>query len=171
MSSFIFKENDIFTFNEFVALEEAISPKYVSFGLNDETNDKQIHLMSNKSLITFFKDVQLSLIIAVIIHQNGTVGFGQSEIQHDFIKNMDSFSDKRTGAGQALKVFSNVMYVLGEMIKVNNINLIKFDGADEKLSKMYNKLMKNKFFIQVMKNFGFNYMGYILSEYTFKKEK
>lgn len=91
------------------------------------------------------------------------VGFGVSE---DNI----NFDDKRYRVGNAIKVFNHVIYIIERMIKEYDISEIQFSGADERLSVMYSKMVKNNSFIQYFRKHNFVYTEYN-NNHIFKREE
>jgi len=157
------------TFNEF-CLSEAIKPKKINFGLNDDANDQRTKLQG--LFITFFKLNGLTYSVNMI--QDGSsneyeIGFATSKLQINLIDNLHSFSMRRMGGGGAAEVFSCVFYIFLLMIKKHQIEIIKFNPADNVLGKFYSILIKNVFFLKSLQDAGFKFQGIEHGYFYFKK--
>ena len=161
MSLFIIEKCDINGFKitpltEYV-LSESLTPKFVNYGTNDETNNSEYIENSQRMLLTIFTYNKLKF--AVIINNNGVLGFGYSDIQTNLVNNLDQFTDERgkfkIGANIAAKVFSSVMYVVFDLVKIKKLNVIKFNATDDRLDKFYRTVIRNKHFNYYVELEGF----------------
>lgn len=166
--SLIITDNGAFSFSEFCLLEESIKPIPVNYGTDDKTSNGEIGF-NGYVYFTFF--THKDYIYAIAINKNdGEVGFAQIPVNtKDIKRKLMLFSDKQTGAGDAIKIFSHTFYVISEIIRNTNLTVIRFHGANKNLGLMYGKLTENKFFLSELEKLGFKFKGKVGSYYLFGK--
>lgn len=165
MSSFIYENERFISFSNY-CLSESIKPKEISYGLNDATDDGEIKKLPS-TMMTFFRHGDHTYMVSVM--RNGEVGFGVSSSTERHLDNIIKFNTKRTGGGDAVKVFSYVFFVLGKINKQFGLKRLMFNSSDNMLGKMYDNLVKNKFFIKELKTMGYVYKGEIGVYHTFER--
>lgn len=168
MSSFIFENNKIISFSDY-CLSESIKPKEINYGTNNLFNNSEFIKIGSLILTSFeFNDK-----VYTVINSENDIGFhalNKSEINYlnfNYIEEIQKKSIELT-ASNAIKIFSFVFFIIKDMIKKYNLTIITFDGENVKLSKMYDNLIKNKFFIEEMKNLKFEYCEDSKNKHTFK---
>jgi hypothetical protein len=151
--------------NDFL-LNESIVPIKTQFGTNSDRNNNSFNYFDD-FVVTFFKANNIYYVVGLDI-VTGDVGFGVSN--EDTI-DPNEYDDSKFITSNPISVFGKVFYVLSEIIKETNTNTIQFDSANFSLGKIYDKLVKNKFFIQSLMELGFEYNGKIKDKYVFTKIK
>jgi len=162
-------------FNEFI-LSESIRPKKVSYGVNSIINDEKIlYLKALNHYITFMKYKDELYLVA--LDKNNEFSFGalknnryttEDGIDIEAIINDISDNPKNIGA-PAIKVFSGILYIMLEMVKKYKLNHFFFSSANDKLSPVYDKLIKNKYFIEDLKTQDISFKNKKDTEYYFTK--
>lgn len=137
------------------ALMEAIEPKEVEFGTNEDADNGEIK-NAGSSQYTFFKDNDLYYVVGV--SESGVFGFAANP---SYSPNIESYSVNRLKTLSAFRVFSQVMYVLGQLVKLapRPVYYLKFAAADHKLASLYTKMVKNQRLIREVRAMGFRYVG------------
>lgn len=162
--SYILKNKDSYqTLNSYL-LNESIVPVATEYGTNTTRDNKEINEYDG-FMVSFFEQDKLYYAVALDT-TTGEVGFGVTAQHTDNVKEYD---DSRVLSKSPVKVFGKVFYVLIELIKKSGVNMIQFDSANFALGKMYDKLVKNKYFLQSLENHNFEYHGKIDEKYVFKK--
>jgi penicillin V acylase-like amidase (Ntn superfamily) len=162
---FIEHNGNIMSFGSYMSLQEAIKPVKTQYGTNIDCSDKKLKSMTNGVKYTFIKTQKLY--VCVLIDGSGEVGFGTNE---NFSENPADYTDsKKNVSSNALKVFGNVFYVLLEMIKKGNYSEIKFNSADAALGRVYDMMVKNKFFLKELEKTGYFLKGSLGGYYFFEK--
>lgn len=137
------------------ALMEAIEPKEVEFGTNEDADNGEIR-NAGSAQYTFFKDAELYYVVGV--DENGVFGFAANP---SYSPNIESYSVSRMKTLSAFRVFSKVMYVLGQLVKLapRPVYYLKFAAADHKLASLYTKMVKNQRLVREVRAMGFRYVG------------
>lgn len=137
------------------SLMEAIDFRSVEYGTNEETNNGEI-MTGSGSQYTFFQDG--GNYYAVGVDSNGIFGFAASP---EFSTNLRDYSVNRMQSASAFKVFSNVLFVLSELVRKapQQIHYLKFAAADHKLAGIYDKMVKNDRLVREVRGMGFRYVG------------
>jgi hypothetical protein len=162
--SYILKHNETYkTLNDYL-LNESIIPIPTDYGINKNRDDKNI-IEFDGFIISFFKQRNLYYVVGLDT-TSGEVGFGVSD-EDTF--DTDQYDDSRFLTNSPIKVFGKVFYVLSEIIKKSNTDIVQFDSANFSLGKIYDKLVKNKYFLNSLETQGFIYSGNIEGKYIFKK--
>lgn len=169
MSSFIFENGNIISFRDYL-LSESIKSKIISYGTNyKEYDNKKIENINSIKLTSFiFEDK----VYTIIIDNSNSVGFHFSElpdkeIDYFEIIKVDTSGKAVRNSSSAIKVFSYVFYVILEIADKFNLKELKFSAEHLSLGKVYDNLVKNKFFIDELKSKNFNFIGKKDDEYIF----
>ncbi len=136
-------------------LMEAIEPKEVPYGTNEDADNGEIRT-TGSAQYTFFKDGDYYYVVGV--DENGVFGFGANMA---YSPNIESYSVERVRSVSAFRVFSKVMYVLSQLVASARrpIYYIKFAAADHKLAGLYTKMVKNRRLLDEVRRMGFRYVG------------
>lgn len=162
--SYIIKHNNSYTTLNGFLLNESIVPVETTFGTN-ETRDNQHVLEFDDFTVTFFENNNLYYVVGIDNH-TGEVGFGVSDTD---TLDTDSYNDSKFITTNPVRVFSKVFYVILKLIRYTNTSKVKFDSANIALGKVYDKLVKNKYFLKTLEDEGFEYSGMIYGKYEFEK--
>lgn len=163
MSYIIKNNNDYKTLNNYL-LNESIVPIETTYGTNSERNNREFHEFDD-FIVTFFEQNNMYYVVGLDIH-TGEVGFGASV---DDTLDTDLYNDSKFITSNPIGVFGKVFYILIKLVKYSNTDKIKFDSASFALGKIYDKLVKNKYFLKSLSDEGFKYMGNVDGSYTFVK--
>jgi len=165
MSMFLQDSNgNLVSFSEF-CLSESIRPKPTQYGTDENASNGNIERKFG-IYYTFIKTEDAYW--SVSIRLDGEVAFSRRD---DYSPDPMDYSDDRRSTRSALQVFNHVFYVLLEMfdkIKVNTMTVITFEGANPALGKVYDRLVKNKWFLASMEEKGFEYSGITNGKHVFK---
>jgi hypothetical protein len=156
------------TYSEFL-LSESVSPVKTNYG-TDLSNEEII--FENDQHFTFFKMKDLYYLVGVN-SKTGEIYFGTSDtFDTESEDNIDNFDDTKRGTNKlSLRVFNNVFYVLLEILKdISDIKKLYFNGANKDLENTYSLIVKNKFFLEKLKELGYNYKGKIDNNFTFRRK-
>jgi hypothetical protein len=116
-------------------------------------------------VVSFFENNGLHYAVALDT-LDGIVGFGVSD---NNTSDLDYYSDERFITSHPMAVFGKVFFILTHIITKTNTSFVKFDSANVALGRIYDKLVKNKFFIKALTKLGFEYDGNVDGYYTFTK--
>ena len=146
-------------------LTEAFKLQPVDYGTNETLDDKGTEsFLGGKS--TFFEFNDMGYL--VIITMTGEVIFGSSDTPSNATKDYDL---SRASSSNPLKVLGSIMYVAGELIKsMPELDTIYFSGNDSGLDRLYNKIVKNKSFLDIMDKIGYEYTEKDGKNYVFNKK-
>lgn len=165
-------EGVVMLFRDYI-LSESIRPRYTEYGTDLKNRQWNHH---NEGYFTFYEGEQY--IYCVMITDKGNVGFFTSNKDVD-VSNIklprsvfdSGFTFEKRTTERYLKTFNRSFYVILEGVNKFKIDEVKFSGADINLSITYESLVKNKFFLDVMRQEGFEYKGFILGDHTFIRSK
>jgi hypothetical protein len=168
MSSVISINGKIVTFSEYL-LSESIRPKNISYGLNKDTNDSKIY---NKGGITgtlFLHPKSEYGILVAIVNKEAVFGIYDKDLHSNFNDIIEVLSDRNErGTAPGLKICSHVFYVILELLKITKDTELFFDASNRDLGRVYDYLVKNKYFIEELDKIGFTYKED--SKYKFKRK-
>ena len=166
---FIHHEGAFLSFTEFM-LSESIRMKEIKYGTDPKTSNGKIE-KEGKMLWTVFEK-KGTYFFMMYDTTTGVAGFGASDTwTGDMMGDLDKFTNQRTMSFQAFTVFGHAFYVLMKMVDKANSSVIKFDGADNKLDGAYDRMVKNKPFMQDIEDKGWVYKGKIKNQHTFVKNR
>ncbi|MFW6002040.1 MAG: hypothetical protein ACOCQD_01740 [archaeon] len=163
MSYILKSDNKYYMLNDYL-LNESIVPIKTEYGTDRNRTNKKFY-NSDDFIVTYFEQNNLYYIVG-LDKATGDVGFGVSV---DDTFNIDEYDDSKFVTINPIKVFGKVFYVLSEIVKYSKANTIRFDSANFALGKIYDKLVRNKYFLQSLENLGFEYIGKVEEKYTFTK--
>ena len=168
MSMFFFIENDILTFREYL-LSESIKPKSTNYGTDIDNNFTNKEWTGFEFGYTFSKinDKYYCILLKQQSDDIAEIAFATSDQASD---NPMDYDVSRKDTQNILSVFSQLLYIFLEGIKIHtNIKYITFEAANPALGKAYDKIIKNKWLLESLKELGFEYEGILSYYYTFKK--
>lgn len=167
MSLFLKNDNnEILSFSDFV-LSEAIIPKSVDYGLNYDMDDKSFSQIYRGYRFTFFEAKNNFYVVTINI-KDGEVGFGASKNKSiDF----DDYSDDMIKTQSALRIFNHVLYIVFEYVNKHKLQFIRFEGANPKLGKVYDRMVQNKPLLSYLETNGIIYKGLIDKKHVFINTK
>lgn len=145
---------NLVSFSDF-CLSESIRPKPTQYGTDRDMSDGNIERKGNTHY-TFMKAEDSYWRVVIF---NNEVGFGRSE---KYSLDPSDYNTDRRDTRSALKIFNRVFYVLLEMfdkIRDNTMTVIKFDSAHPALGRVYDRMVKNKWFLESMSERDFEYIG------------
>ena len=168
MSYFLFtEEGKPMKFLEYYEyIEEAVRPTKTKFGTNESMDDgkwKEQYGM----YYTFIKHDN-NAFVSVLIHQDGTVGFGTSN-RHTL--DMTKYDQEMKKFKGGFAIFGKVFYVMIEYIKKKKPIEINFSGANSSLERLYDKVVKNPATIKELERIGYHYRGKLGAEHYFGRKK
>lgn len=173
MSSFIWENGNFVSFRDYL-LSESIKPKEIKFGTNFNRYDNgKIENINGTILISFKFNEKL---YTVIMDSNNSVGFHWSELP---VKELDYFdiiiqdSSKNVilNGASALKTFSYIFYIIIYVLKKYNKKEVLFNAAHPALGRVYDNMVKNKFFLNELEKAGYEYLGNFDNSYTFRRAR
>lgn len=156
---FVESNGEIISFSEFL-MSESIVPMKTEFGTDISASDGTIGDVGGLLYWTVIKHKDFFYMLYYSKKSNIS-GFGFSDSWNgDFRGEMEKFTSgsKNLGAS-AIKVFGNIFYVLIKLIEKSNGKVVKFDAADMKLGKVYDRMVKNKPFLNTIKKEGWTFQG------------
>jgi hypothetical protein len=132
--------------------QEAFQLSSIQFGTNETLDDNQVEKVHNK-ISTYFLLGQTKYKVDLI--SDGSyyhVKFSywdKDKYNYEMKYDLDS----------SLKIFNSVMYVVSEITNSQNINGLAFSAheSNPKLKSLYSKMVKNKSFLRVMSENGFEF--------------
>lgn len=161
---FIRNQGDLVSFTDYL-LSESILPKKTAYGTDLLAKDKTIQTTGN--LIWTITRHDDNYYMVLVNKNTGECGFGAyDKWDGDFDL---PFSHDRRMSTNALASFGYVWYVLLEIADKHKLTLLKFDAADQKLSRVYDRMIENKFFLSYLSKSGWSYQGKPNNFYTFIK--
>lgn len=146
-------------------LNESIIPIKTLYGTNEQRNNNKF-LEFDNFVVTFFEQNKLYYIVGLDT-QKGDIRFGVSS---DDTLNPNEYDDSRFITQSPTTVFGKVFYTILRIVEYTNINQIQFDSANFALGKIYDKLVKNKYFLQSLENNGFQFSGMQDNKYVFTRK-
>lgn len=155
MSFFIKKDSQFISWSNFL-LYESFRPQEILFGTNEKCNNKKFY-DQDKILFTFFTIFDYYFIV-IFNREDSELGFGIAE---EFSAVPSDFSEKRLkkmDSIQTPKIFSYILFVALEMFKQFEPKEIKF-RATATTFDMHQLLVKNKTFLNILKQEGYFYKG------------
>lgn len=164
MSFFIkTEESKYMSWSNFLLLE-SFRPKEISFGTNENTNNKKF-LNQDNFILTFFKAFEYYFVV-IFDKVEFELGFGISE---EFSSVTSDYTHKRLtklDSIQTPKLFSYVLYISLEILRKIHPEKIKF-RATETTFNLYELLVKNKTFLNILEQEGYFYKGQFDNYYWF----
>ena len=155
------------SFRSFI-MSESIEPVKTDYG-TDYQNKKWI--VADNVMLTFYKTKTNA---CCVIIDNGNIGFMTAEniptpeeLANTDIGELFSF-DKRKRSN-ALKTFNYFFYIILEATHKFNLPVLYFNPADKELGDVYDRIVKNPFFRQKLKDAGFEYIGMKNNNYLIKR--
>lgn len=168
MSMPFFVNNDILTFREYL-LSESIKPKSTNYGTDIDNNFSNKEWTDFEYGYTFSKinDKYYCILLKQQSDDMAEIAFATSDKSTN---NPREYSVSRHDTHNILSVFSQLLYIFLEGIKIYpSIKYIIFESANPALGKAYDKMVKNKWLLETLKEQGFEYEGLLGDFYTFKK--
>ena len=163
MSMLIENDGVMMSFREF-CLSEAIVPKQTSYGINANLNDQQTFEHSGY-VLSIFEDNGMYY-VAGLHRMTGEVVFGASSKKSFDLRD---YTDNRTQTRNALSVFSKVLHVVSQIGQSINVSYMRFDSANPALGSVYDRMVKNTYFLQAINKLGYEYQGKFEGEHIFKR--
>lgn len=158
MSYFTVVDGQIMFFNTY-CMSESIVDTPTEFGNNAEANNGKtstVHTVDGPVHYAMFKHKDGHHTVTVS-PRTGEIGMGSSDKPSTDVREYsDSFKNSRS---DAIGVFGKSMHVLRHLTNKHNVKNIHFNGSHEKLSKVYDNVVKNKHFIKSMSDHGWTYDG------------
>ena len=141
-------------------LSESFEPRPTEYGT--DLTDLNWKLLDHGFNVTYFKH---NNIVFVVLFREGHVGFGISEKPVELNK-IQTFAELNKyfvftprAVSSAMRIFNIVLYVIGQGISRFKPIEIYFNGSNADLIRLYDKLVKDKSFMTVINNFGYEYTG------------
>jgi hypothetical protein len=154
MSTFVRSESGtLLSFDEYLILE-SFRPIEVQYGTNKETNNLEFGVQ-NESIYTLFKLNEVYYCVQYSV-TTGRVGFGGSD---KYSSDVGDYPDSPIRTKNAFRVFNHVFYILKLIIENYSVSEFKFTGARDGLIVVYSKLHHNKFFVNELRELGFEFKG------------
>jgi len=157
MSHILTTENEIVSFSEFL-LSESIKPKSIEYGSNPSMDDGSFSHYYPSHISTFFKTTS-GYFCVFLSKKDSVVGFGYSEKPSTDMLDYNFIEQSRISTSGALSVFSYVVFIILEMVSKFKLSEFRFEGANKKLDKVYDRLPNNKYFMKAINDSGFSYSG------------
>lgn len=171
MSMFVSTNGEMIPFTDFL-MSEAIVPVKTTYGTDKDASNGQVGDVSGKLFWTVIKHKNL-FFLPYYTKQNNTTGFGVTDNwTGNFSQDIEDMEDGNRKLGvNALRVFGNVFYVIIDLVKKAKGTIVKFDAADAKLGKVYDRMVKNKPFLDALEKQGWRYEGKRGDYYIFAVSK
>ncbi len=135
-------------------ISESIGPKFSKYGLNVEANDLKYYC-EDDILVTLLLQDNVYYLITIDLN-TGEFKFGSSPT---YSKMFIDYSFNRVGTHNAFQVFSKILYIVLSISYNKKLSTICFSGLDNSLDILYSKLVKNKYFINSIKELGYIFVG------------
>jgi hypothetical protein len=146
------QSGDLVSFTDYI-LSESILPKKTSYGTDTETKNSAIGI--HKNLLWTVTKHDDNYYMVLVNKNTGECGFGvYDKWDGDFDL---PFSHERKMSSNALTSFGYVWYILLEIADKHSLSQIKFDAADPKLGRVYDRMIQNKLFLSYLSNSGWTY--------------
>ena len=133
---------------------EAFSLNQVSYGTNEDYNDKGWEKVANKISAYFLSGETL---FRVDLISDGNM----YHVKFSYKKDNEFTYEMKFDLQSSLSLFNRVMYVVNEGVNKFNINKLGFGNhpSNKKLDSVYNRMVTNKTFKNIMSSGGFIYKG------------
>jgi hypothetical protein len=148
--------------NEQISLQEylmceSIVPTPATFGMNDQTNNHKFvrEIDPINHLYTLMSDNNNYYMI-YFSFDNQEVDFGGSKL---YSIDPTNYTNNRLYSNNVLKLLGKIFYVIAIITTKLNWDKFIFQGADPRLHQTYSIIVKNKYFLNGMKEIGFTYSG------------
>jgi hypothetical protein len=146
------QENNQTTFKEFLTELFELNP--IDFGTNypdlSDKNYKTYKLKNYDVVYTFFKRKEIYYCVSLC--NNGEISFSSSKTFSDDYK---KYSYETLKIKNAIRIFSSVIYIILFFSKKFNIKILMFAGENKNLEDMYSRMVKNKSFVKLLDEAGF----------------
>ena len=166
---FFYEKDNFLTFREYL-LSESIRPIATNYGTDIDNNFSNNEWLIKGDNIYTFTEINnhfYCILLKNISDDMYEIAFATSEFKTDDPKD---YTVDRHKTQKILYVFGSLLYIFLEGIKQNkHINYIVFEAANAALGKAYDKIVKNKWLLDSLKDIGFEYEGILGDYYTFKK--
>lgn len=160
----ISESGEVVYFTDYI-LSESVLPKQTEYGTDYENG---WWMQSGTLRWTYFLNDDKDRAYGVLISNTGNVSFGYfknsvptpDELEANItnsVKLSKHINFERIDANGALPIFNKVFYIIMKGVEKFHYNRITFSGQDGRLSLMYKRLMRNKPFINYLKDKGFTY--------------
>lgn len=159
MSAVIYYDSKFISLNNFL-LSESIKPKAVQYGTNSDFNNSKMFRVNNV-IGTSFKYIDK---IYTVTFDTSTNEFGfyfvlLKDIDFEnfdyFVSIFNEVDQIVNNPSNAAKIFGSVFHIILQIVEKYNLKMVKFDGANKRLDKFYETIMKNKLFVEEFTKLGF----------------
>lgn len=133
---------------------EAFSLNQVSYGTNEDYNDKEWEKVANK-LSTYFLSGETLLRVDLIFDGN------MYHVKFSYKKDNEFTYEMKFDLQSSLSLFNRVMFIVNEGVNKFNIKKLGFGNhpSNKKLDSVYSRMVTNKTFKNIMLSGGFVYKG------------
>ena len=133
---------------------EAFSLNEINYGTNKNYDNKEWEKIANK-ISTYFLSGETVFRVDLIFDGN------MYHVKFSYKKDNEFTYKMKFDLQSSLSLFNRVMYVVSEGIKKFNVNKIGFGNhpSNKKLDSVYNRMVTNKTFKNIMASGGFIYKG------------
>lgn len=154
-------KGDWISMTDFLKLQESVEPKETEYGSDMRggfKNKEWEHTPNTPFVHTFIRHSHNKHVRVILNKDSGELAFATRH-SNQVTDNPYGYSPKRANIEDSLKVFNKVAHVGIEGAKKHNLKHITVSGHDPQLGVLYDKVAKNKFFLDKMKHHGFSYQG------------
>lgn len=133
---------------------ETFSLNQVSYGTNEDYNDKEWERVANK-LSTYFLSSETLFRVDLIFDGN------MYHVKFSYKKDNEFTYEMKFDLQSSLSLFNRVMFIVNEGVNKFNIYKLAFGNhpSNRKLDSVYNRMVTNKTFKNIMLNNNFGYKG------------
>lgn len=167
MSMFVPLNDSFVSFSEFL-LSESIIPVKTVFGTDKGATNGSIGVVGGDLFWTVIKHKN-HFFLVYYSKRSGYCGFGVTDSwEGDLEGEMEKIVSGAQNLGaNALRVFGNVFFVLIKLVEKAKAAVVKFDAADSKLGKVYDRMVENKPFLKALEKEGWEFKGKRSEDYIF----
>ncbi|MCG7944830.1 MAG: hypothetical protein N0C84_00630 [Candidatus Thiodiazotropha taylori] len=153
-------------FKGYLALTESLRMTKTKFGTNSSMSNGKIETNFGTHHHTFFDAGNTYVFVGLVA--GGEVGFGTSS---EFSLDVTDYDmDPKNFRKSSIVLFSKVFYVIVEMLKQTKTKEVRFSGDNANLERMYDKVVKNKYFLDELDKIGYKYRGKLGDDHYFQKK-
>lgn len=161
MSMLFVLNNEFVGFSKYM-LSESVIPKITNYGTNSNMSDNK-WLETSLGYITYTKSD--NTYYCIWISKSGEAMFLSSkEVDISKLNDIDyiinTFDTGRTQTKRIINLFGEIIYILLQGAIKYRFNPIYFDGADKGLDKTYEYMVKNKYLLNKIEEYGYKYKNY-----------
>lgn len=140
----------------------------VTYGINPPEYDNGEYQSDRYGNQETISKVSEDLYIKVTVARDGSVGFGVSRSDTEFLGRRDPDLPPSTNP---FKIFNIAINIAIDMVRRMNISIIRFEGASSKHSQIYDRIVNSDRFKDLITSHGYRYFGKYRDEHIIVKDQ